>query len=308
MKAEMKNTTLDDYQRRMLLVLEHIVKHLDEVPALEELAGLACFSPYHFHRIFRGMMGEPVADLVRRLRLERAAARLAGSGDSILSIALDAGYESHEAFTRSFRNAFGVAPRPFRLGGRAAVAVAPSGLHWGEPLPAALRTLDRGGKMQAEIRTMTPLRVAYLRHTGAYDQCGPTWGRLMGVLGREGQLAGRPMILGLCHDDPESTPPDKIRYDACVVVDESFKPHDGVEVQTIAGGDYAVTVHRGAFEGIGKTYAELYGQWIPRQGREMRNAPAFEVYLNHPDQTPEAERMVEIYAPLEALAADRMPV
>ena len=152
--------------------------------------------------------------------------------------------------------------------------------------------------MHVEIKETQPMRVAFLRHVGPYDQVGPTWDRLMTLLGKEGWLGGGPKILGLCHDDPESTPPENIRYDACVTVDESFKPFEGIEVQTIAGGDYAVTVHTGPFSGLGRTYAELFGQWIPRHGREARNAPAFEVYLNHPDDTPPEELMTEIHAPL----------
>ena len=70
----MKNSTLQDYQERMLRVLVHIQQHLDEELALEALARIACFSPYHFHRIFRGMLGESLQEHVRRLRLQRAAA------------------------------------------------------------------------------------------------------------------------------------------------------------------------------------------------------------------------------------------
>ena len=78
-------------------------------------AAVAHFSPYHFHRIFRGMVGESVKEHVRRLlRLERSAQRLRDSNDAILEIALDAGYESHESFTRAFRAMFGESPSEFR--------------------------------------------------------------------------------------------------------------------------------------------------------------------------------------------------
>jgi len=298
----MKNATLNDYKARMLRVMVHIERNLDETLPLAELARVACFSPYHFHRVFKGMTGESVAEYVRRLRMERAAERLKLGSETILAIALEAGFESHEAFTRSFRSVFGQTPSCFRRALPEGRAEAPSGVHYGEPPTRRFRTLNRGGKMKAEIKRMQPMRVACLRHVGPYNEVGPTWDRLTMLLGKEGYLAGNPMILGLCHDDPEVTEPSKIRYDACVAVDESFEPMEGIEVQTIAGGDYAVTVHRGSFDGLGRTYAELYGQWIPRAGREVRNAPAFEVYLSNPDETPEEERLTEIYAPLEEVA------
>ena len=110
----MRTVTLQDYKRRMLRVLVHIQQHLDEQLALEELAGLACFSPCHFHRVFKGMVGESVKEHIRRLRLERAASHLKLSAAPVTHIAFDAGYESHEGFTRSFRAAFGLSPTQFR--------------------------------------------------------------------------------------------------------------------------------------------------------------------------------------------------
>src|SRR5664279_2654955 len=99
--GRMRTATLQDYKRRMLRVLVHIQQHLDDRLALEELAGLASFSPCHFHRVFKGMVGESVKEHVRRLRLERAASQLKLGPASVTDIASNAGYESHEAFTRS---------------------------------------------------------------------------------------------------------------------------------------------------------------------------------------------------------------
>ena len=69
-----------NYQQRINLVLRHIEQNLDTRPDLDELARIACFSPYHFHRIFSAMVGESVAAYVRRLLLERAAMQLGYSG------------------------------------------------------------------------------------------------------------------------------------------------------------------------------------------------------------------------------------
>src|SRR5215475_13869572 len=106
----MRAVTLQDYKRRILQVLMHVQENLDSRLSLDELAGLACFSPYHFHRIFKGMVGESVKEHVRRLRLERAANQLRKGSASVIEIALDAGYESHEAFSRSFKSLFGASP------------------------------------------------------------------------------------------------------------------------------------------------------------------------------------------------------
>ncbi len=104
-------TTWNDYHQRILRVLAYIQEHLDEALDLEELAPVACFSNYHFHRIFAAMTGETLADHVRRLRLERAAVELRSGAKQVIPVALDAGYEAHAAFTRAFKAALGVSPR-----------------------------------------------------------------------------------------------------------------------------------------------------------------------------------------------------
>src|SRR5262249_28425430 len=127
----MKEETSEDYRARMLRVLVHIQQNLDAPLPLEELASIALFSPFHFHRIFRGLIGESVKEHVRRLRLERAAHRLRHTGQQITEIALDAGYQSLESFTRAFHRIFGQSPTEFRARlGVGAYGPAPSGVHF----------------------------------------------------------------------------------------------------------------------------------------------------------------------------------
>jgi AraC family transcriptional regulator len=294
----MKTVTLGDYKRRMLQVLVHIQQHLDEPLQLEDLARVACFSPYHFHRVFKGMVGEPVKEYVRRLRLERAAQRLKLSPASVIDIALGAGYLSHEAFTRSFKGAFGMAPSQFRTARGVEFARVPSGIHYSEPPSKRFRTMNRGSKMKVEIKTLKPMRVAFMRHIGPYDEVGKVWDQLLTAMGKEGYLGGNPMMLGICHDDPEVTPQAMIRYDACLAVDDGFVASGEIGVQTVTGGEYAVTTHTGPYNQLGKTYAEFLGQWLPRSGRELGNRPCFEVYLTDPGSTPAKELLTDIYAPL----------
>lgn len=297
----MRTATLQDYKRRMLRVLVHIQQHLDDRLALEELAGLASFSPCHFHRVFKGMVGESVKEHVRRLRLERAASQLKLGPASVTDIAFDAGYESHEAFTRSFRAAFGLAPSQFRSSNqRKTATLAPSGLHYGHGTKVRdfQATQRESKKMKVKIEHREPVRLAFMRHVGPYGEVGAAWDKFLPVLGKDGRLDGDALIVGICHDDPEVTPPDKIRYDACVTVDESFQPSGDIGVQFIPGGEYAVTTHFGPYEKLGETYTELLGQWLPRSGRELRSTPCFEVYLNDPQSTEPEDLITDIYAPL----------
>ena len=111
----MKPDTRSFYARAVQAAIEHIAQHLDDALELEALARVACLSPFHFHRVFRGMVGETPLELTRRLRLERAAWRLSDKQRAITEIAFDAGYETHEAFTRAFRASYSASPSGFRL-------------------------------------------------------------------------------------------------------------------------------------------------------------------------------------------------
>ena len=295
-----KPDTQDEYRRRILQVLVYIQNHLDDALCLEEVAAVAHFSPFHFHRVFRGMVGEPLMEHLRRLRLERAALRLKSSGVPITRIAFEAGYETHEAFTRAFGVMFGESPSSYRQSHRpVAYAAVPSGVHFTPDGPIdAFTPYTQGEPMDVRVETVEPMRVAFVRHIGPYAGCCVAWEKLCGWAGPRGLLGPKTVCLGVSYDDPDVTPADKIRYDACIVVGPEVQPSGDIGVQEVGGGQYAVTVHRGPYEHMSATYARLCGEWLPAHGREPRSAPSLEIFLNYPEGTPPEELRTEIYVPL----------
>lgn len=297
----MRADTRLDYHSRILRVLRHVHAHLDHALSLSDLARIAHFSPYHFHRVFQGMVGESVTELARRLRLERAAHLLRSGDEPVTRIAFGAGYEAHESFTRAFRTLFGVSPSAFRkVGGAVMFKRVPSNIHYqvGGCIEDFTPRTKGVTAMEVEIKRIAPFRVAYIRHTGPYEKCGPVWERLMAWAGPRNLCGPATRCLGICYDDPACTPPEKIRYDACISVDNKVQPEGEVRVQEIPGGDYAVGLHCGSYDKLKITWKEMYGEWIPASGREPQDTPTFEVYLNCPDDTPADDLRVEIWVPL----------
>jgi AraC family transcriptional regulator len=299
----MKPSTEQLYRERILKVLVFIRRNLDNELSLDEFARVAHFSPYHFHRVFRGIVGESLQEHIRRLRLERAAMRLKHTDWSVLEIALEARYETHEAFTRAFRASYDCSPSRFRRDKRLAIKANAAGVHYREDgaIDRDLQLPVGGELMEVRIERLEPLRVAFVRHVGPYNQVGAAWEKLCMRLGREGLLGAGAKFIGVCYDDPEVTAPEKIRYDACITVDEDFIAEGEVGVQTLAGGDYAVVTHAGPYDTVGRTYAQLFGRWLPRSGRELRSQPSLEFYLNDPESTDPEDLLTDIYAPLEPL-------
>ena len=133
----------DEYLARIHRVQDHIERHLGEELRLEELARVACFSPFHFHRIYAAITGETIREFVARIRLERAASSLLRHPDrSVTEIALDAGFGGSAAFARAFRAAYGTTASEFRkIGPLRAVKSARRGP--GTLPPSARRRMDR---------------------------------------------------------------------------------------------------------------------------------------------------------------------
>lgn len=106
--------SLQGYSERINSVKQYIGEHIDEPLNREVLAAVAGFSASHFHRIFTAYVGENIASYVRRVRLERAGRKLRMGAVDITEVALAAGYDTHAAFSKAFKQQFGLSPSEFR--------------------------------------------------------------------------------------------------------------------------------------------------------------------------------------------------
>lgn len=282
-------TTRKRYEARILKVQIFIQSYLDEDLALERLAEVGGYSPYHFHRIFRGIVGESADDYVRRLRLERAAQSLRYRRRSVLNIALDAGYGSHEAFTRAFSRMFGVTPSEYQ-----SLEQLP------QPVKELIMQTTNYTASNVRFELMTSRRIAYIRVVGPYSNAtlGPAFGRICGWAGANGLMGPNTESIGVYHDDPEVTDPDRQRADVGITVDESFRPTGDIQVQTIPSGRCAVLRHQGHYDTLGEAYRWLFSVWLPDSGREPANMPAYEVYVNDASKLPPEEWLTDICIPL----------
>lgn len=307
----MKQETRNFYELSVRRAIDRIAGNLDEALDLAELARDAALSPYHFHRVFRGMVGETPLELHRRLALERAAWTLLNSDERVTTIAFGAGYETHESFTRAFRDNYGCAPseyrkaalagaagsarpRMFELASRVGVHFVPRG-----SLPQPLSFLVGDRPMHADIIERPALRVATLQHRGPYNQIGEAFGRLGGIAGPAGLFRPGTTMIALYHDDPDSVPVADLRSDAGVIVPEGATIPSGLSETRVPSGRYAVTTHTGSYEGLGDAWSRLMGEWLPKSGERVRDSASYEIYRNTPMDTPTEKLITEIYIPLE---------
>ena len=292
-----------EYARRMNRVLDYIDQHLDTALDLAQLADVANFSRFHFHRVFAAWMGETLGDYARRRRLESAAFHLSCKPEaSVLEIALATGFGSGEAFARAFKLRFGCTPSAWRAGAaqhRAEQMAAARERHanrHGNPDSNPDQVLrnasqvdgraftDHGGSHQAhgernmEVRIidLPEVRVAYQRHIGPYGPAiGTFWREAVAPWMHANGLSER-TCYGIGHDAPGITPPDKCRYDACVAVPEAFQPGGQASIAVLPGGRYAVAPFSGAPATIGEAWMWLTREWLPSSGMQCDERPCFE--------------------------------
>lgn len=281
--------TRRSYATRIEQVVEYLLARLDQPLTLAQLAEVGHFSAYHFHRIYRGMMGETVEETRRRLRLHRAAVELIQGEGTLEAIARGSGYGSLAAFSRAFAAAYGRPPGEFRR-------------RRGSGIPALPRhpcnDQEHSDMYDVDIRELAPLDVAAIRHSGPYHAIGDAFGKLGIWLAARGRRLGQERSFGIYYDDPEATPPEKLVSDACIEIAGDLPLDATVEKRRIAGGRYAVLVHTGPYAELETPYRWLFGEWLPASGEEAADAPVIEEYLNDPHSLPPTEWRTAICLPL----------
>ncbi|WP_320170567.1 AraC family transcriptional regulator [Maridesulfovibrio sp.] len=292
------STLLQPYNEKMMEVLLYIQRNLDADLSPETLAGVACFSVTHFHRIFKGMVGESLKEHVRRLRLEKAAYKLSYTDASVMEIALDARFESAETFSRAFKKRFSVPPSEFRSRSREILNLQGTGKIHYRPKPSRndFRLDDSPLSCEVQVRRRNETKVAFIRHIGSYFEVESAWSRLCTWGGSKNLLTAETEFIGICYDDPDVTPSGKIRYDACLSIIEETETTPEIRIQTIPGGSYAVTTHLGPYEKLVDTYRELYGKWLPAYGYSLNDSIAsFEKYIKTPAEVGPEDLVTEIW-------------
>ena len=262
-----------EYVARIKRVTDHITGHLDGDLSLVRLAHEACFSPFHFHRLFRAMTGETLADFIRRLRLERAASALVHNPlKAITAVALDCGFSGSAAFARAFRERFGCTPSGFRKRGKAGSKggkVQRNGRKdalRSEEYTVAMKNKKGRLKMTVEVKQLPGLHAAYVRHVGPYGGIPAAFERLTNWAGPRGFLNGlQATMLGVYHDDPEVTEPAKLRSSACVVVPEGTETSGDIGTMKIPGGLFAVARFEIDADRYGDAWNQLMSEWFPEK-------------------------------------------
>lgn len=270
--------------------LWYIESHFAGEIALDEIAAASGVSRYYLSRAFAEATGHPVMHYVRGRRLSEAARALSAGASDILSVALEAGYGSHEAFTRAFRDRFGLTPETVRARRHLDTLALMEPIKMNE---TPMTTLEPPRFENGKALLIAGLGERYTCETSKaipaqWQRFGPHFGHVPGQIGRT--------AYGVCCNQDDEGNFDYI----CGVEVSDFRelPAEFSRVR-ISGQRYAVFSHREHISTIRGTVNAIWNKWLPESGYEIADAPDFERYGEAFD--PETGTGgVEIWIPIKA--------
>jgi AraC family transcriptional regulator len=263
------------YSSKIFPVHEFILENFEKKISLNQLAFLSGFSNFHFHRIFKELQGESIANHLKRLRLEKAAFELKISEIPLKEISIQAGFDSYEAFSRAFKKKFRISPQDFRKKN----AISGKFIHQFKNVPKGIQLNE------IHIRKIDSVKLAFLRKLGPYEELpGPDlnskeFQKLLEFAKLNQMDPKNHLMIGVCQDDPLITKSPFVRFDIGFSITKSCTLLPEMGIQTLKGGNYLVSRYRGEYKGLNDVYNFLLYEYCPKYKYKIKSDPLFEVYV-----------------------------
>ena len=279
----MTPSTEAEWIARVNRAMDRVLASRGERLDLNQVARAVHASPYHFHRIFRALVGETLHAFQKRVRLERALQKMSQSpGKMLTDIAIECGFSDSASFSRAFRDQYGVAPSAFDLDAWRAKRrdeLTGGGAHkMLERLPVG----ENPDGFRVRLRSLPERLFAYMRVTDPY-QPGRVAGAAEELVGwaERNELADGNWY-GWMWENPDLVPLAQCRYDVAVEVPEGTAVQGSVALQHMPAMMVAELALAGDIGLEQRALDWLYGTWLPRCGREPGDLPCFEAWNGRP--------------------------
>jgi AraC family transcriptional regulator len=153
--------------------------------------------------------------------------------------------------------------------------------------------------MKTEIVQQPELRLASVRHVGSYMRINEAFQRLNELVTAAGWSNRDTKLVGIYHDDPATTPEDKLRSDAAITIPSQKKLPAGLTELKIPAGRYAHTTHTGPYTGLGEAWGYLRNEWLQQNREKLGKGMSYEVYRNTPMNAKPNELVTDLYLSLK---------
>jgi AraC family transcriptional regulator len=303
-------SAFEDYISRINRVLDYIEKNLDKEFTLDELAKIANFSKFHFHRIFNLIIGENLFQYIQRTRIEKGANFLISNPKkTITQIALDCGFSNSSSFARCFKKYFKMSAINFRKN-KSNQSIINSNIRKDKNYLSMYNSNilkleswrnSKGISSGVEVKVFPETTVVYLRYLGKMNDKKIfknlfknlyNWASSRDLL----DLNSKGMII--YHNNPEITPEDKMMVSVCFTVSPDTEVSGEIGKLVIPGGKYAFARFKISPEEFQNAWSWLCCDWLPQSGYECDDRPVFDLYHNDPNCLPGEKFVVDICIPV----------
>ncbi len=301
-----------EYFLRIRRVLAYIQENLSDDLSLEKLSGIACFSPFHFQKIFSQYVGESPKQYIMRLRLERIAHHLKlYPALSISDASFQCGFASPSTFIRAFKKAYGTTPEVFRSLSFDEISkigtLNPNKSKSFDIDPAEFWSMnltnEEGGRfpspMDIGVKTVRSLNIAFIEsHLGDADAIPNAFRQLMRWAGPRDLVNGETQFIGFLLDMPFFTDFDKCRFRACITVPGEIAVSKEMGFTKIPDGRYASYYLKGTIQHVFRSLISFRHGWLEQSGYQIAGISGFELYAENPATRPYESIRREIFIPV----------
>lgn len=285
---EISTENQNHYWSRLNEVIEYINHHLSDDLKIEKLADIACFSTFHFHRIFKAIIDESPYDYIHRLRLEKAAQIIIFNPSVKLSeVVFECGFNSLENFSRQFKRKYGFTARTLKKD----ESLRNSRIYQKTPEKSFYHVFEKSRQLpdyhfEAVVEERQALRVASVKGIFGEDGSGlvQAYHDLMDWANKNKYFNQQSVRIGLSRDYHEITNPSQFRYDHCLSVPTDAQGEGKVGIIEIAGGTYVGVKVQGDIYRVAQAWEYLYRMWLPKSKYQPRHLPALEIFLKGPEE------------------------
>lgn len=292
----MKNETQIDRYRALIDFIHNSFKREITKKEIENI----CFYSYrNINRIFLAIHQESIGQYIKRIRIEKSAEYIKFTHSKIADIASNVGFSNLAAFSKAFKNTFGISPLKYR---KKAVENGLSSIH----------LIDKdfvlsNQEIDYEIVLLQKLRVLYLPYKGDYKKIKvieTVWNELLTYAEENNLLMNNTTFLAEILDDNEITEYNNCRYNAAITIPESeqFSPIGMFNVKKVSKQKYAKFTHIGSHQSSFETYTKIFANWMTTIRLELVDKPILEIYLNGQNDEKEMikEKLItDIYIPIK---------
>lgn len=288
----MQEKTQHYYQQKAETVLQYIQNNLGADLSLNELSNYSDISSFHFHRIMKAILGEPLGVYINRKRLEAATTLIRYSNETLNEIAPKVGYNDVSAFSKAFSKEFGISPQAFKKN---------PGITLNTHVDFCVsKSQELTSDIKPKLIVVPDKTAICVTVKGIYggEETYQAWEELTSFVMNNKLVSWNPEAFSVYYNDPETTPAEDCISDICFVTKKKFVPQGRIYEKTIIGGKYAVFRYKGSYERLWELYTMIYTNWLLYCNFQLRNLPVIEKYRNFLNENESEDHLIEIYIPV----------